>query len=230
MLPGIPQPVHSPGIHNVQLEQQKVGIESCIDFYWEISSCLVKKSELQLFPPHLGSLVLLTAVCEVPGKFWMLLRLVFMFARRVFDTSTEGASKGSESISIPSLNLPGFSVQWSLCSLLASVFESDGCYREYFPGFDLICCSVLQTPQHPWNIPKTSWALVVFVFMDTCLLPALVFDISADLLFLFTTCPPHQVIEEGREWDLPLSEGDHPSRWNFRHHVAVTFTSPKSAW
>lgn len=59
VLPGIPQPVHSPGIHNLQLEQQKVGIKSCVDFYWEVSSCLVKKSELQLFPPHLGSLVLL---------------------------------------------------------------------------------------------------------------------------------------------------------------------------
>jgi len=69
MLPGIPQPVRSSGIHNVQLEQPKVGIESCVDFYWEISSSQVKKSELQLFPPHLGYLVLLTAVCEVPGKF-----------------------------------------------------------------------------------------------------------------------------------------------------------------
>jgi len=69
MLPGIPQPVRSPGIHNVQLEQQKLGIESYVVFYWEVSSCLAKKWELQLFPPHLGSPVLLTAVCEVPGKF-----------------------------------------------------------------------------------------------------------------------------------------------------------------
>lgn len=69
MLPGTPQPVHSPGIHNMQLEQQKAGIESCLDFYWETSSCLVKKAELQLFAPHLGPAVLLTAVWEVPGKF-----------------------------------------------------------------------------------------------------------------------------------------------------------------
>lgn len=53
-----------------------------------------------------------------------------MFARRMFDTSTEGACKGSESISMPSLNLPGFSVQCSLCSLIARVFESNGYYRE----------------------------------------------------------------------------------------------------
>lgn len=69
MLPGVLQPVHSPGNHNVQLEQQNTGLKSSADFYWDVSSCLVKKSELQLFPPHLGSLVLLAAVCEVPGKF-----------------------------------------------------------------------------------------------------------------------------------------------------------------
>ncbi|OPJ70375.1 hypothetical protein AV530_019533 [Patagioenas fasciata monilis] len=60
--------MHSPGIHNLQLEQQKVGIKSCVDFYWEVSSCLVKKSELQLFPPHLGSLVLLFVRSQVAAS------------------------------------------------------------------------------------------------------------------------------------------------------------------
>lgn len=151
MLPGIPQPVHSPGIHNLQLEEQKVGIKSCVDL---LGNLQLPSEEIGTPAVSSTSGISSAAVCEVPGKFWMLLRL------RVCKKDVWHIYRGyvwkvwKHFCAFPKL------VRLScirVCVVYRKrVWEWRMLRSKYCPALELICCSVLQIPQNPWNTPKMS--------------------------------------------------------------------------
>lgn len=107
-----------------------------------------------------------------------------------------------------------YTTGWSLPLCLLHVWTNDWCSWGFFcPYISEFYLEEITQKTSCDSLSTLPWGRMVLVFMGTHMLPALVFAISADLVFLFTTCPPHQVTEDGREWDLPCSEGDSPRRW-----------------